>query len=86
MEADPLFGEAGPAGGPPPGDMPPSDPAMGEPDQWTADQADQGDMAPPMDDMGAAQSHMDDAAAHGPQDPGPGTPEPLWQVIWMEMA
>ena len=28
--ADPLFGDAGPAGGPPPGDMPPGDP-MGEP-------------------------------------------------------
>ena len=28
-----------------------------------------------MDDMASLQSHMDDAAAHGPQDPGPGNPE-----------
>ena len=44
-------------------------------DQW----------ALPMDDMAALQSHMDDAAAHGPQDPGPGNPEHI-QVIWMEMV
>ena len=75
--ADPLFGEAGPAGGPPPGDMPPGDPAMGEPGPMDGGPGGPGDMAPPMDDMGAAQSHMDDAAAHGPQDPGPGTPEPM---------
>ena len=35
------------------------------------------DMPPPMDDMGGMHSHMDDAAAHGPQDPGPGTPDPM---------
>ena len=74
---DPLFGDAGPAGGPPPGDMPPGDPAMGEPG--------------PMDQLDHLQviwllqwmiwvkciSHMDDAAAHAPQDPGPGTPDPM---------
>jgi hypothetical protein len=27
--------------------------------------------------MGGMHSHMDDAAAHGPQDPGPGTPDPM---------
>ena len=49
--------------GPPPGDMGPGpDGPMGP---------------PPMDDMASLQSHMDDAAAHGPQDPGPGTPEPM---------
>ena len=32
---------------------------------------------PPMDDMGEMHTHMDDAAAHGPQDPGPGTPDPM---------
>ena len=30
-----------------------------------------------MDDMGEMHSHMDDAAAHGPGDPGPGTPDPM---------
>ena len=27
--------------------------------------------------MADMQSHMDDAAAHAPGDPGPGTPEPM---------
>jgi hypothetical protein len=71
---DPLFGEAGPAGGPPPGDMPPGDP-MGE--DMAHDPSMGPDMPPPMDDMGGMHSHMDDAAAHGPQDPGPGTPDPM---------
>ena len=66
---DPLFGDAGPAGGPPPGDMPPGDP-MGEPGPM--DGPPPGDM-PPMDDMGEMHTHMDDAAAHAPGDPGPGT-------------
>ena len=57
--------------------MPPGDPAMGEPGPMDGGPGGSSDMAPPMDDMGAAQSHMDDAAAHGPQDPGPGTPEPM---------
>ena len=35
-----------------------------------------GDM-PPMDDMGEMHTHMDDAAAHSPGDPGPGTPDPM---------
>ena len=34
-------------------------------------------MGPPPDDMGGMHSHMDDAAAHSPQDPGPGTPDPM---------
>ena len=41
-------------------------------------------MGPPPDDMGGMHSHMDDAAAHGPQDPGPGTIQ--WPVIWMVMV
>ena len=32
---------------------------------------------PPMDDMGEMHTHMDDAAAHAPGDPGPGTPDPM---------
>ena len=71
--ADPLFGEAGPAGGPPPGDMPPGDP-MGEPGM---DGGPGGADGTSTDDMGGMHSHMDDAAAHGPQDPGPGTPDPM---------
>ena len=30
-----------------------------------------------MDDMGEMHTHMDDAAAHVPGDPGPGTPDPM---------
>ena len=75
MGPDPLFGDAGPAGGPPLGDMPPGDPMMGPPP---------GDMGPD-GPMGLllwmtwhhCNTHMDDAAAHGPQDPGPGTPDPM---------
>ena len=74
--ADPLFGEAGPAGGPPPGDMPPGDP-MGEPGPMDGGPGGADPMGPPPDDMGGMHSHMDDAAAHGPQDPGPGTPDPM---------
>ena len=32
---------------------------------------------PPMDDMAEMHTHMDDAAAHVPGDPGPGTPDPM---------
>ena len=59
---DPLFGEAGPAGGPPPGDMPPGDPMGGDM------------MADPGWDLiclllrkviwDEMHTHMDDAAAH----------------------
>ena len=48
---DPLFGEAGPAGGPPPGDMPPGDP-MGEPGPMDGGPGAPGDMPPPMDGDG----------------------------------
>ena len=34
-----------------------------------------GPMGPPPGDMAEMQSHMDDAAAHGPQDPRPGNPD-----------
>ena len=75
--ADPLFGEAGPAGAHDPAmgpDMPPGDP-MGEPGPM--DGGPGGTDMPPMDDMGEMHTHMDDAAAHGPEDPGPGTPDPM---------
>ena len=54
--------------------MPPGDP-MGEPGPM--DGGPGGTEMPPPDDMGGMHSHMDDAAAHGPQDPGPGTPDPM---------
>ena len=56
------------------GDMPPGDRGPGGPPPG-ADMDGDG-MAPP-DPMGDMHTHMDDAAAHGPQDPGPGTPEPM---------
>ena len=51
-------------GEPGPMDGGPGGDPMGEP----------GPMDPGIADM---QSHMDDAAAHAPGDPGPGTPEPM---------
>ena len=80
---DPLFGDAGPAGGDPATgtDIPPMDPMDG-PDLAVDPAAAPGatpDMAePPMDPgMADMHSHMDDAAAHVPGDPGPGTPDPM---------
>ena len=75
MAGEPPMGDD--FGGDGPGGAQPGDAAMGEPGPMDGGPGGPGDMAPPMDDMGAAQSHMDDAAAHGPQDPGPGTPEPM---------
>ena len=57
-------------------DMPPMDP-MGEPGPMDGGPGGPGDMPPPTDDMGEMHSHMDDAAAHAPGDPGPGTPDPM---------
>jgi len=85
---DPLFGEGGPAGGPPPGD--PGGPPPGEYDpsyaNTTGDDmgnpADGGGydattMAPGADNMADMQSHMDDAGAHqGPEGPPPVDPGP----------
>ena len=91
MEPDPLFGEGGPAGGPPPGD--PGGPPPGEYDpsyaNTTGDDmgtpADGGGydattMAPGADNMADMQSHMDDAGAHhdhGPEGAPSGDPGPM---------
>ena len=82
--ADPLFGDAGPAGTHDPAmgpDMPPGDP-MGEPGPM--DGGPGGTEMPPMDDMGEMHTHMDDAGdmamgAHGPgpMDGGPGGADPV---------
>ena len=61
---DPLFGEGGPAGGPPPGDMPPpgdfgGDGPGGMP-PGDMGPGGPGDMPPP-DGMGDMHTHMDDA-------------------------
>ena len=72
---DPLFGEGGPAGGPPPGDMGPPPGDMG--DHMGPPPGDMGpggpDMPPPPDGMEGMQTAMDDAGAHhGPEGPPPG--------------
>ena len=83
--------QLGPPMGPPMGDpeggfgpgpdiLPGADPLFGEPGPMDGGPGDP--MGPPpdattKDDMGGMHSHMDDAAAHGPQDPGPGTPDPM---------
>ena len=76
-----IFGEGGPAGGPPPGDMDRLQADHLQMGEWDHlhDMGDHmgpppGDMPPP-DGMGDMHTHMDDAGSHqGPEGPGPDGP------------